>query len=146
MKLEKVPFVLPVTTSPISRDRDWIFKGTVFRWLGIWKGGRLYTLTDRLIFHFNMTLFIRRRKVWVRGLEFKKKVNQIKSCSILSSVDRWFFICVLSGGHLTLEHKGSDTILKACSPLGHKGGTACGLLEPGWLIPSVSEIIAFYMH
>ena len=49
------------------------------------------TLTDCFKFHFKLTLFIRRKKVLVRGLEFREKVNQIKSCSI-------FFMCVLSSG------------------------------------------------
>ena len=48
------------------------------------------------------------------GLEFREKVSQMKSCSILSSVSlrgwQW-------GTGLTLEHNGSDTILMACSPL-----------------------------
>ena len=43
------------------------------------------TLMDDFTFHFKQTLFIR-KKVEGRGLEFKEKANQIKSCSILSSV------------------------------------------------------------
>ena len=52
-----------------------------------------------------------------KGLELRKKVNWVKSCSILSSVS-WVvvFICVLCPGCLTLEHNGSGTILIACSP------------------------------
>ena len=52
------------------------------------------TLIDGLKFHFDLALFIKRRKVQVRGLEFRGKVNQIKSCNILSSVP-WAVVFIL---------------------------------------------------
>ena len=47
---------------------------------------------------------------------------------------------------LTLEHNGSDTFLMLAVLLKHKAGTAYGLLESGWVIPSVPETIALYIH
>ena len=50
------------------------------------------------------------------GLESREKVNQIKSCSILSSVP-WAVVsvCVL-GSMAPPEHKGSDSISDGCGP------------------------------
>ena len=62
--------------------------GTVIQMAGDVRRWHICTLTDHLKFHFKLTLFIRGRKVGVRGLEFGGKVNQIKSCSLLLSVNQ----------------------------------------------------------
>ena len=62
---------------PITRDRDWIFMGALFRWPVIWENGRSCTLKDHLMFHFKQSLFIMRRKV-----ECREKVNQIKAAAV----------------------------------------------------------------
>ena len=74
------------------------------------------TLTDHLKFHFKLKPFYRVKKSVGKGFGIQGKVNPLKSCSILSSVS-WavVFSCVLSGGHLSLEHE-SDAILTACCP------------------------------
>ena len=53
------------------------------------------------------------------------------------------FSCVLAGSHLTLEHSGEIPCGWLVVLQGHKGGTACGLLESEWVTPSVPGIIAF---
>ena len=77
------------------------------------------TLIDGLKFHFDLALFIKRRKVQVRGLEFRGKVNQIKKLqhSFLCALGGGLYLA-LGGGHLTLEYNGSDAILMVCSPPG----------------------------
>ena len=72
-------------------------------------------------------------------MEFREKLIGLK---------KNYSILALGGGHLTLEHNGSNTTLKLLAVLlGHKGGTACGLLESGWVIPPVPGTKALiYMH
>ena len=55
--------------------------------------------------------------MWVKGLEFREKVDQIKSCCILSG---WLLLCV-PRWCLSLEHNGSDTVLITAVLLRHKG-------------------------
>ena len=54
----------------------------------------------------------------VGGLGFRGKVNQIKATTSFHLCPGWwslsvFFICVLGGGRLMLEHNGSNSILVA---------------------------------
>ena len=139
--------MLPVPTRLNKQRQGLNIYGRFIQMVGNPRIRRVCTVTDCLKFHFIWTLFTKRRKVWVRGLEFREKVNQIKSSSILSSVP-WalVFICVL--GKWT-PHPGAQWLtyhLDDCHSPGHKGGTAYGLLESGWVIPSVPEAIAFYIH
>ena len=49
---------------PMSKDRDWIFMCSLFRWLEIWEDGELCTLKHHLPFPFKPAFFIRRK--WCR--------------------------------------------------------------------------------
>ena len=91
----------------------------------------------------------------MRVLEFRENVHQMESSIIISSLFGgglssvfWALVsvCVLGGGLLTLEHKGSDTVFSVAVLLRHKGGTADSLLESEWVLPSVPGTIAFYIH
>ena len=86
MKQEKPAFMLPVMTRTNKKRQGLNLYGCFIRKASDLRRWRVCTLTDCLKFHFKLTFFMRRRKVQVRGLEFREKVNQIKSCSILSSV------------------------------------------------------------
>ena len=69
----------------------------------------------------------------VRGLEFREKLIGLKKLQHLA----------LGGGHLTgVQWLRFHLELLAVFPR-HKGGTLYGLLESGWVIPSVPGIIAF---
>ena len=48
-------------------------------------------------------------------------------------VSPWSTLAQISSGWLAVR-------------LGHKGGTVSGLLESGWVLPSVPGTIAVYMH
>ena len=82
-------------------------------------------------------LFCKEKESLGKGFGIQGKVNQMKSCSILPSVDldslsvSWAVgvTCVLGAQWLRFH-------LQACSPPRHKGGTACGLPESGWVMPS----------
>ena len=73
----------------------------------------VHTLTDHLVFSFQAKDFIAGNKQGVvRGFEIQGKVNWVRKKQLQNSCPGWWSLAVSSaGGHLTLEHNGSDTIL-----------------------------------
>ena len=138
---------------PISRSRDWIFMGALLRWPAIWEDSVLGTLIGCLKFHSKATLFIRRRKLLVRGLELREKVNQIKAAAFFHLCPGWWSLSVSWAVEvspwsttLTLDNSVSDAILTLAVLLRHKGGTIYSPLKSRWVTPSVPGTIAFYIH